>query len=113
VPVVGVLAVAGGVGVFLFLTQKSDSKPEHVTPALGLTCPSLQQAADAYGRGDRVAFNQAVDRAAHVAEDTLQKSGEVFGEPERIALELDLGASQDTQRLLDRAGIACSELSSA
>jgi hypothetical protein len=111
VPIVGVLTVAGGVGVFLYVTHGSDSKQEHVTPALGLTCPSLQQAADAYDRGDRAAYNQAIDQAARVAEDTLQKSGEVFGEPERIALELSLQQHRprrSTLDLLSAAQVACS-----
>jgi hypothetical protein len=102
--------VAGGVGVFLFLTQQSDSKPEHVTPALGLTCPSLEQAAHAFDREDRVTYNQAVDQAANVAEDTLQKSGEVFGKPERIALELRLGRQERIPELLDQAEKICSRL---
>jgi hypothetical protein len=110
VPIVGVLAVAGGIGVFLFLTQQSEPKPEHVSPALGLTCPSLQQAADAFDRGDRVTYSQAVDQAANVAEDTLQKSGEVFGQPERIALELRLGPQERIPELLGQAEKLCSRL---
>jgi hypothetical protein len=113
VTAVGVLAVVGGVGLFLFLTSGQDSKTEPVAEARGLACPYLQRAADAYDRGDQAAYNQAIGQAAHVAKDTLQTSGEVFGEPERIALELDLGAGQDVQRLLELARIACSELSSA
>jgi hypothetical protein len=107
---VAVLAIAGGVGVFLFVNHGSDSKPEHVTPAFGLTCPTLKQAADAYDREDRAAYNQAIDQAAHVAEDTLQKSGEVFGEPERIALELNLGAHERIPELLRQAEKVCSRL---
>jgi hypothetical protein len=106
---VGVLAVAGGIGMFLFLTHGSNSKPEQVTPARGLACPYLQQASDAYDRGDRVTYNRAVKQAAKVAEETLQKSGEVFGTPERLALDIELGRVDDPQHLLSRALAVCAQ----
>jgi hypothetical protein len=110
VTVIGVVAVAAGLGVFLFLNQNSDSKPEQAAPVRGLACPYLHHAADAYNRGDRVAYNQAIDQAAHVGEDTLQKSGEVFGEPEHIALEISLSHVRGIPKLLSRAEVACSKL---
>jgi hypothetical protein len=110
VTVLGVLAVAGGIGLFLFLNQNSGSKPDQVAPVRGLACPYLQQAADAYNRGDRLAYNQAIRQAAHIAEDTLQKSGEVFGEPEHIALEIRLSHVRGISKLLSRAEEACSRL---
>jgi hypothetical protein len=107
------LAVAGSVGLFLFRTQGVDQqKEQQEQPALtrGLTCPHLLQAADASGRGDRLAFSREIQAAAKVAEDTLQTSGEEFGEPERIALELELGQIKNPERLLARAEDVCSEL---
>jgi hypothetical protein len=112
VAVVGVLAVAGGIGAFLFLNQNSGSKPDQVATMRGLACPSLQQASDAYSRGDQVAYNQAISQAAHIAEDTLQTSGQVFGKPERIALELDLESNESStrvERLLELAAQGCQE----
>jgi hypothetical protein len=109
---VGVLAVAGGISLFLFLTHGSDSKTEQLAPEHGLACPYLEQAADAYPLGDRVAYNQAIDRAAQVAEDTLDKSGQAFGEPERIALELSLQQRRPRSgilNLLTAAQVACVE----
>jgi hypothetical protein len=110
VTVIGVVAVAGGLGVFLFLNQNSDSKPEQVSTVRGLACPYLEQAADAYNRGDQVAYKQSIRQAAHIAEDTLQTSGEVFGEPERIALELDLSEGQNAKTLLAQAQALCLKL---
>src|SRR5439155_26731067 len=108
---IGVLAVAGGVGAFLFLNQNSGSKPGHVATALGLACPYLEQAADAYKKGDHLAYNRAISEAAHVAEETLQTYGQTFGEPERIALELRLERHRSgtaTLDLLSTAQAACS-----
>jgi hypothetical protein len=106
--VAAALVVAGGVAAFLFFYSGLDQPPEQAAPAQGLACPFLLRAADAYEKGDRVAFNREVARAAEVAEETLQKSGQVFGEPERIALELDLGSKEDVSILLERMDKACS-----
>jgi hypothetical protein len=102
--ITGILVVAGGLGLFLYLTQRSVAKDEQAAPERGLACVHLQEAARAYDSGDRTALDEAIKRAAEVAEDTLQKSGQVFGEPERIALELELAANPDAKhvrRLLD------------
>jgi|SRR5438093_4686268 len=106
VTILGVLAVAGGIGLFLFLNQNSGSKPDQAAPMRELACPYLQHAADAYNRGDRLAYDQAISQAAHIAKDTLQTSGEAFGEPERVALELDLESNESptrVERLLELA----------
>jgi hypothetical protein len=109
VTVIGVLAVAGGIGAFLLLNQNSGSNPDQVAPALGLACPYLQEAADAYNRGDRVAYNEAISRAEQIAKGTLQTSGESFGEPERIALDLALSQTEHPERLLTQAQDVCSQ----
>jgi flagellar basal body-associated protein FliL len=106
--VVGVLAVAGGVAAFLFLSSDPAPPTDQATPALGLACPDLRAAAKAYEQGDDAAFDRSIAQAAEVAEQTLQTSGQVFGEPERIALELELGDEHSTQRLLARVNVACS-----
>jgi hypothetical protein len=110
VTVLGVLAVAGGVGVFLFLNQNSSSKPEQVATVRGLACPYLQRAADAFNRGDRVSYNQAISQAEQIAKGTLQTSGQSFGEPERIALDLALSQTEHPERLLTQAQDVCSQL---
>jgi hypothetical protein len=110
VTVLGVLAIAGSVGLFLFRTQGSSQQKEQPAPTRGGACPLLFQAAAANERGDRVAFSREIEEAAKVAEDTLQTSGEEFGEPERIALELELGQIRNPERLLARAQDVCSAL---
>ena len=111
VAVVAALVIAAGVASFLLLSSGSDSKTGSAAPpARGLACPYLQQAADAYERGDRPAFDQAIDQAAQVAKEALQRSGEAFGDPERIALELRLSGGHDATRLLEKGHAFCSKL---
>ena len=105
---VGVLAVAGGIAAFLFLSSEPDLRNEPAAAAKGLACPHLRRAAAAFENGDRDAFDQAIARAAKVAEDTLQISGQIFGEPERIALELQLGSEEHVPLLLRNVDGACS-----
>jgi hypothetical protein len=106
----GVLAVGVAVGLFLFLTQGSNPQAVQESPSQGGVCPYLQQAAVAYERGDSVVFNKTIERAVKIAEDTLQRSGETFGGPERIALELGLGPREAAGKLLDKAERTCSQL---
>jgi hypothetical protein len=106
----GVLAVGAAVGLFLFLTQGSNQQAGQESPSRGVVCPYLQQAAVAYERGDSVAFNKTIERAVKIAEDTLQQSGQTFGEPEHIALELGLGPQEAAGKLLDKAESTCSQL---
>jgi hypothetical protein len=109
--VAGVLLVAGGIAAFQFLSSDPatdpDSTNEGAVPKERLACPHLQLAAEAYERGDTAAFDREVSLAAEAAEDALQASGQIFGEAERIALELDLGAKRNIPRLLDEVGSAC------
>jgi hypothetical protein len=111
------LAVAGGVAAFLFFSSDPDPPNDQAAAAQGLACPDLQTAAAAYERGDQAEFDRAVAQAAEVAEQTLQTSGQVFGEPESIALELELagdgsGESVRTERLLERALQDCRDMDS-
>jgi hypothetical protein len=108
--IAGVLAVAWGVAAFLFFSSRPDTPDEQSSLREGLACPYLRQAAEAYERGDRPAFNRTIARAATIAVDTLQESGQAFGEPERIALELDLGAEQRAPSLVGRVDGACSHV---
>lgn len=114
--IAGVLAVAGGIAAFLFFTSSSDSADDQSSPRQGLACPYLRQAAAAYEEGDSALFDRTIAQAAKVAEGTLQKSGQAFGEPERIALELDLAPDQSSariERLLRLALRDCPALESA
>jgi len=111
--VVAVLTLAGGIALFLFMahgTAPGTDKRERAAPTRGLACPALQQASDAYAQGDLETYNEAIDNALRIAQDTLQISGQAFGEPERIALELGLREHADVSRFLTQASTACSRL---
>jgi hypothetical protein len=66
--ITGVLLVAERSACFLYLRPESGSEP----PASIRWPVPLQQAADARERQDRLAYSQAVDRAAQVVECVLQ-----------------------------------------
>jgi hypothetical protein len=106
VAAVAVLAIAVGAGLYLFRTQTSGQASEPLPPARGLACPHLLQAADAYERGDLDSYHREIELAANAAEDALQTSGQIFGEPERIALELNLQQSMPESRVLALLGTA-------
>ena len=109
----GILAVAGGVAAFLFLSSDPDRTTDQAAPTPGLACPHLRAAAEAYEHGDSASLEQSIAQAARVAEATSQNSGQVFGEPERIALELELSPNQSsarTERLLELALQGCHDL---
>lgn len=105
------IVIAGAVaGTLLFNQEESQPKERGAAPVRGPACPYLQQAADAYNSGDDAAFEGAIAQAKDVAEKALQTSGQVFGKPERLALELKLGAHPDVPALLAEASSACSRL---
>lgn len=108
VAVVIAAAVAGSL-----LLNQTDEQPKEgaAAPTNGLACPYLQQASDAYDRGDQAGYENAVAQAKDVAEGTLQTSGQSFGTPERIALELGLGHHDDPTPMLEHALAACAEKS--
>lgn len=107
---IAVLALAAGVAGALFLSQTSKPPRKRAAPAQGLACPFLHQAADAYDSGDLAAFQHAASQAAEVAQGTLQTSGQAFGAPERVALELSSGSTGRAPQLLSRAVDVCSQL---
>jgi hypothetical protein len=111
--IVAALVVAVGVSAFLFVSDPetpAQQQQQPTTPAKGLACPYLFRAVEALEQGDQTEYEREIDRAAIAAENTLQKSGQVFGKPEEIALELDLGREKDVDRLLESAQEICLEL---
>ena len=106
--IVAALVVAGGVAAFLFLSSDAEPPADRSAPTQGLACPHLRAAAEAYEQGNSVSFDRSIAEAAKVAEATAQKSGQIFGEPERIALELDLGSERRMGTLLRKVDGACS-----
>jgi uncharacterized protein HemX len=111
--IVAALVVAAGVAAFLFVSEPEtpvQQQPTTAAPTEGLACPHLLRAAEAYEQSDRAAYDREIDRAAEAAENALQTSGQAFGQPEEIALELDLGLAKDVERLLASGQEACLEL---
>lgn len=92
-----VTALAGGVVVgavvialLLFDSDGLDPAPgEGAGPEQGVACPFLHDAFEEFEIGNETAFAKALRIAARKAELTLERSGEVFGDPERIAVELN------------------------
>jgi hypothetical protein len=73
------------------LLGADETRPGVTRPApaqRGLACPALVEAAAAFDEGDLPAFRNAVREAARLAVRTLDTSGQLFGKPERAALDL-------------------------
>jgi hypothetical protein len=114
--IAGIFVVTTALGLYLFLTPEAGSNNDRAAAEQGLACPSLQKASDAFSDGDQATFHAAIERASKMAEDALQRSGRVFGRPERIALELWLTPNKDPDHiksLLDLAQKTCLELGSS
>jgi hypothetical protein len=110
---VAFIAIAGVVAVSIFHTGGTGRNEKRSAPARGLACPHLLLASDAYKRGDSDVFSLQITQAAELAQDTLQTSGEVFGEPERIALELHLNPKETSvgiERMLRLAVQDCQDV---
>jgi len=105
-----VFVIAATVALSLLHSRGASSPTVSVAPVQGLACPNLLQASSAYARGDRVTFTEQIARAATIAEQMLQTSGQEFGRPERIALELHLAPDQppsEIERMLQQAVEDC------
>jgi hypothetical protein len=100
-----------GLVVAIWLGQDETDRSSTNPPRTHLACPLLAEAARHREASDERAFSLAVAEAAAVAEHALDTSGEQFGTPEEIAL--NLGALSDEPddalvgRLLERAREAC------
>lgn len=122
IAVVGGLVVAAVViAVLLMDSADPERAPEGETgPEQGVACPFLRDAFDEFEGGNDAAFQEAVRVAAREAELTLERSGEVFGRPEELALELrsqvERGAGLGDRRLssvLAQAESSCAELTTS
>jgi hypothetical protein len=110
---VGVL-IAGGIGAFLWLTKGDAPSTPASRPEEGVACADLRAASDHYQAGNDAQFEEAVNRAARVGELALDRSGQVFGRPEKIALELLFAVTENprespfqVRRLLAEVSEAC------
>jgi hypothetical protein len=114
-----VAVVAGmlAVGYVVFAQMSGPGGPPlPPPPQRGLACPYIEAAAKSLANGDELAFRQDVDKAAAVATETLNRSGEIFGEAEDLAIQLRYdvttqGISSTTVlELLDKARSACVQI---
>lgn len=85
-------------------------------PQRGLACPPLREAESHLLERDEASFRLSVLAAAAVAERVLDTSGQLFGPPERAALELRHlvritgPSSRQIDRWLDMASRSCESL---
>jgi hypothetical protein len=113
--VLGLLAGLG-VALALLLGSRSQRASNAETPIRGLACSDLTMAFDDYQAGHMHEYQVDVRRAANQAELSFHGSNE-FGEPERVALELQLGKGlaggfprSQIVMWLDRGRQACTKL---
>jgi hypothetical protein len=99
--VVGLVVVVA-VAVAL-LAEREDPQPAlpvettSPSPTSNLACAQLLEAEAALDAGDDVSFRAAIREAGRVARRTLDTSGEAFGAPERVAIELELSLQGDPE----------------
>jgi hypothetical protein len=103
----GGIVVAIVVGGYLWLsdgsspTETADAPPP--VAEQGVACSHLQEAFAHNQARDRQALRRSVDAAARASEQALQQSGQEFGRPEEIAIELQYALTQQTDRSEDGA----------
>lgn len=119
VPAFAVVVITGVALVSLFSADAPDPSPSatHSPTVRGVACPELQQAAQQLDAGDDSGFVKGVQAAARTGEAALQLSREIFGRPEKLALnlasKLEAGApARDPRvdRLMSQITAACGEL---
>jgi hypothetical protein len=111
------LLVVGAVAVYLWTSDGGSDRPATAAvPERGVACPALREAFEQSKAGNSAAFRELVDEAAQAGEESLDRSGQVFGRPEEIALELEyaIGAGNspatDVSTLLEDARDVCTRL---
>lgn len=87
---VGLGAIATIAGYLVLSDGESEDQPSPApAPTRGAACPDLREAYEHSLEGNEVALEASVKAAARAGEAALEKSGTVFGQPEKIALELE------------------------
>lgn len=115
------ILVAVAVGTYLWLSDGGSPSETANAPAArveqGVACSRLQEAFMQNQAGNPEALRRLVDAAARAGEQALQQSGQEFGRPEEIAIELKYVLTRDpakvteeTEALLDEARAACEDL---
>jgi hypothetical protein len=95
--IVGLL-VAGAVAVYLWTSDGGSDRPTAASPQRGVACPHLREAFEHSEAGNEVSARRSVDAAARAGEEALNRSGQVFGRPEEIAIELQYVLAEDSKR---------------
>jgi hypothetical protein len=113
------LVAAAAVGGYLWLSGGGggSSPPATAAPKRGVACPQLREAFEQNQNGNEPGLRRSVTAAARAGEQALDRSGQVFGRPEEIALELQyvLTGERDRPRkevamYLGQARRACERL---
>lgn len=115
----GVGLLAGGVvaAALLLRPDGTGTSPATEPAERGVACPYLWDASEQLVAGNETAFVEAVKVAARKAELALGRSGERFGHPEKLALELAFtinarppGTSSRAAKLMADIKEACADL---
>jgi hypothetical protein len=113
-PLLAGLVVAGAIASLLWVM---DEKPSRAvpppSPKRGVACPDLHRARFHHRSGNEMALREAVDTAARVGELALERSGQIFGRPEEIALELQSVLSRGGGRTNDQVADLLAESQTA
>jgi hypothetical protein len=110
------LLVAGAVAVYLSTSDGDSGRPATAPPKRGVACPALRDAFEQSQAGNQAAFRRSVEAAARAGEGSLDRSGQVFGRPEEIALELEYAITKrdsgttSVPSLLNDARVVCARL---
>lgn len=111
---VGGLAAGVAVAATLLIRGEGPGSSPQRQPERGVVCPLLKEAFDSFEARDGVAFAASVRLAAREAELTLERSGQIFGRPEEVALRLrsvlDRGDQGSVGPLLEEAQRVCESL---
>jgi hypothetical protein len=89
------LLVAVAVAVYLWTSDGGSDRAATAAPERGVACPALHNAFEQRQAGNEAAFRRSVDEAARAGEQALDRSGQVFGEPEEIAITLQYALAEE------------------
>jgi hypothetical protein len=117
VVLIAAIAIAAFVGVVRDRTwpqDREDAAPPAESSEKGSACGLLFEASERHDAGDAEGLAAAVREASRVAERALERSGVVFGIPERSAIQLRYDVSDGDgaaiEAGLDRAARVCGSL---
>jgi hypothetical protein len=114
---VGLTAIAAIAG-YLALSDGDSDKARRAAsaPTQGIACPYLRQAYEASLQRDERTLRTSVETAAKAGESALDTSGQIFGRPEEVAIELEYAISMNDDAfavattLFDDARTACNRI---